>query len=201
LPKITRNGERTGEAVPIKKEKKTEFTAPVLDLRMAQLQIIEGTLQEEPLEVTTKSGETFTSKPNYDAKIEVVDDFQDGTYDGIQFYDRFVLKQNQDGEWIIKGGTKLGYLCEARYGDKFFEDDNDQEFDEEDFIGFTFQAALEPKKNRTTNQVTGTSVAYQTIHAVPSPKKKSKTTKKDTTVKKNSGPIQDELDLTPEELA
>ena len=187
--------------MPIKKEKKSEFTAPVLDLRMAQLQITEGTLQEEPVKVTTKSGETFTSKPNYDAKIEVVDDFQDGTYDGIQFYDRFVLKQNQDGEWIIKGGTKLGYLCEARYGDNFFEDDNNQEFDEKDFIGFDFRAALEPKKHRKTGQVTGTSVAYQTIHAVPSPKKKSKTTKKDTTVKKNSGPIEDELDLTAEELA
>ena len=187
--------------MPIKKEKKTEFAAPVLELRMTQLQIIEGTLQEEPVEVTTKSGETFTSNPNFNAKIEVVDDFQDGEYDGIQFYDRFVLKQNQDGEWIIKQGTKLGNLCEARYGEAFFEDDNNQEFDEEDFIGFTFRAALEPKKNRTTGHVTGTAVAYQTIHAVPSPKKKSKTTKKDATVKKESGPIENELDVTPEELA
>jgi hypothetical protein len=184
----------------IKKEKKTEFTAPVLDLRMAQLQIIEGTLQEEPEEVTTKSGETFTSKPNFNVKIEVVDDFQDGEYDGIQFYDRFVLKQNRVGEWRIRPGTKFGYLCEARYGDNFFEDDNNQQFNEEDFIGFTFQAALEPKKHRTTGQVTGTSVAYQTIHPVPSPKTK-KATKKDATVKKNSGRIKDELDLTAEELA
>ena len=72
MPKIIRKGERKEKAVPIKKEKKTEFTAPVLDLRMAQLQIIEGTLQEEPVEITAKSGETFTSKPNYNAKIEVV---------------------------------------------------------------------------------------------------------------------------------
>jgi hypothetical protein len=199
--------------MPIKKEKKTEFTAPVLDLKMAEIRIIEGTLQEEPTEVTTQSGETFISKPHYNAKMEVVDDFGDGSFDGTIFYDRFYLKQKKqrstinngkigpepasDGPWVIKGGTKLGYLAEARYGDDFFEDNNDQEFDEEDFIDFRFRATIEPRKNRSTGAVTGTTVSYKTIHAVPVPKKRPKNT---AAPQKNSGKIDDELDLSPEEL-
>jgi hypothetical protein len=163
--------------VLIKKAKKREATAPVLDLPVAKVKIIETELQAEPREIETNSGETFTSEPNLNTLIEVVDDFADGECDGVRFYERFRLKQDGDGEWELRDGTKLGALAKARYGNDFFE--SDVEFSAADFEGFVFQARVQPKTNFKTGQTIGSTLNWETIVAVPKPKKATKTGSRD----------------------
>lgn len=156
--------------MPLKKAQKKESSAPVLDIPVAQVKIKQAELYEEPQEITTEAGVTFTVDPNLNCLIEIVDDFGDGTHDGVTFYESFKLKQNDEGEWELRDGTKFGALAKARYGNDFF--DSDQEFDEADFENFVFQAKVQPKKNFSTGQVVGSTLHYETIMAVPKPKKK-----------------------------
>ena len=157
--------------VLIKKGKKREATAPILDLPVAKVKIIEAELQAEPKEIETNSGETFISEPNLNALIEVVDDFADGECDGVRFFERFKLKPDGDGEWELRDGTKLGALAKARYGNDFFE--SDVEFNAADFEEFVFQARVQPKTNFKTGQTIGSTLNWETIVAVPKPKRKA----------------------------
>jgi hypothetical protein len=152
----------------IKKSPKKETSAPVLDLGVAKLRINSAVLQEDPKEIETTDGRTFTVEPNLNTELEVVDDLGDGTYNGVKFFDRFRLKPEHNGEWTIRDGTKLGALALARYGRDFFQ--SDVVFDEADFEGFLFQAKVQPKKNISTGQITGSMVNFETIMPVPKPK-------------------------------
>src|SRR4028118_158502 len=155
----------------IAKSAKKESTAPVIELPQAKIKILEAELHLEPYEVTSKTGNTFTIDPNLNCQLQIVDDLSDGTYDGAKFYDSFKLKQDEEtGDWTIRDGTKLGALAKAYYGNDFF--DTDTLFDEEDLIGFVFMSRVEPKKNFTSGKVTGTMLNWETIMAVPKPKKK-----------------------------
>ncbi len=154
----------------LKKGQKKEASAPVLDIPVAQIRIQSCELFDEPQEIETNDGRSFTAEPNFNCLLEIEDDFGDGAHDGTTFYERFKLKQTDDGEWELRDGTKFGALAKARYGANFFE--SDQEFEDEDFEGFVFQAKVQPKKNFTNGQVVGSTLHYETIMAVPKPKKK-----------------------------
>lgn len=154
----------------LKKAKKKEFNEPVMEIPVAQLKIKHLEYITEPKEITMENGHSFTVDPQLDCILEVIDDFQEGEHDGATFRDRFKLKENDDGEWEGRGGTKLGALLEARYGRDYW--DSDQEFDEADFEDFIFQAKVQEKKNPNSGQITGSMVNYETITAVPKPKKK-----------------------------
>ena len=156
----------------IAKSAKKESMAPVIELPQSKIMILEAELHPEPYEGTSKSGNTFTIDPNLNCQLKIVDDLSDGTYDGAKFYDSFKLKRDEEsGDWTIRDGTKLGALAKAYYGNDFF--DTDTPFDEEDLIGFVFMSRVEPKKNFTTGAVTGTMLNWETIMAVPKPKKKN----------------------------
>ena len=155
----------------IAKSAKKESMAPVIELPQAKIMILEAELHPEPYEVTSKTGNTFTIDPNLNCQLQIVDDLSDGTHDGDKFYDSFKLKEDEEsGNWTIRDGTKLGALAKAYYGNDFFE--TDTPFDEEDLIGFVFMSRVEPKKNFTSGKVTGTMLNWETIMAVPKPKKK-----------------------------
>jgi len=132
-------------------------------------------------------------------KIEIIDDFADGEYDSMVFYDSAVLKQDEDGDWIIRDGTKAGTIAKARYGNDFFE--TDEVFDEADLEGFVFMCAIEPKKHRETGAVTGSMMVWNTIMKLPVPKKKAKTNGRGTTGELVPGTDAENLDmdLAPEE--
>jgi hypothetical protein len=154
------------------KSAKKESAAPVIELPQAKIRILEAELHPEPYEVTSKTGNTFTIDPNLNCQLQILDDLSDGAYDGAKFYDSFKLKQDEDsGEWTIRDGTKLGALARAYYGNDFFE--TDTPFDEEDLIQFVFMSRVEPKKNFSTGKVTGSMLNWETIMAVPKPKKKN----------------------------
>jgi hypothetical protein len=154
------------------KSAKKESAAPVIELPQAKIRILEAELHPEPYEVTSKTGNTFTIDPNLNCQLQIVDDLSDGTYDGAKFYDSFKLKQDEDsGEWTIRDGTKLGALAKAFYGNDFFE--TDAPFDEENLIQFVFMSRVEPKKNFSTGKATGSMLNWETIMAVPKPKKKN----------------------------
>jgi hypothetical protein len=156
----------------IAKSAKKESAAPVIELPQAKIMILEAELHPEPYEVTSKTGSTFTIDPNLNCQLQIVDDLSDGEYDGAKFYDSFKLKQDEEsGDWTIRDGTKLGALAKAYYGNDFFE--TDAPFDEEDLVGFVFMSRVEPKKNFTTGKVTGSMLNWETIMAVPKPKKKA----------------------------
>jgi hypothetical protein len=152
------------------KSAKKESAAPVIELPQAKIRILEAELHPEPYEVTSKTGNTFTIDPNLNCQLQIVDDLSDGAYDDAKCYDSFKLKQDEDsGEWTIRDGTKLGALAKAYYGNDFFE--TDTPFDEEDLIEFVFMSRVEPKKNFSTGKVTGSMLNFETIMAVPKPKK------------------------------
>lgn len=148
-----------------KKSEARESEAPVLDIPIAHVKIVEAELRDEPEEITTNSGETFTADPNLNCMIEVVDDMQEGKFDGTRFYDSFKLKQDPDGDWTIRDGTKLAALAKAYYGNDFFE--TDTVFNEDDLGGFVFQAKVEPKTNFRTKAIIGSTLNYETIVRIP----------------------------------
>ena len=186
--------------VSIKRGKKKESSAPVVTIPQAKVKLVDVEFHPQSRELTTKDGtRTFTVDPGLNAQVVVVDDMDDGTYDGLKFYQTFRMKWNEDvEEWEIREGTALGNLFRAKYGQGFdFESEEDFEFDEDDFENFMFMTKIVPKKNPSTKQEIGSMCHHETIMAIPDPKRKKKGIKK----LQPSGQVGDELDLTPEELA
>jgi hypothetical protein len=164
----------------VRKERKDENSPPVLNLDRALLEMTKPTFEEEPKEIVLDDGRRFWSTPGLNARIEVIDDHDDGTHDGTVWWERFPLKQAKDsdgepieGEWIIGRKGKFGALCLAKYGPNFFEDDS-IEFDVDDFHGSRYVSKVIPKENLSTGKVTGTRCHHETIGPVPKPKKKKK---------------------------
>ena len=153
-----------------KKGAKKETGAPILDLPQAKIKVLEAELRTEPYEVTRKDGSTFEMEPNLNLKLQIIDDLDEGDADGTIFYDTAKLKQDEDGDWIVRDGTKCGALARARYGNDFFE--TDVVFDEADFEDWVFMSRVEPKINLGTGKVSGSMLTWNTIMRLPTPKKK-----------------------------
>jgi hypothetical protein len=158
----------------VKKIQKREATGPpTLDLPQAKIQIVSAELQSEPARIVKPNGDSFMANPNVNCRLKVLDDFSDGEFDGVEFFDRFRLKQDEDTkEWGIWPDSKLGNLAKAFYGDDFFT--SDAVFNADDLEGFIFQARIEPRQDLQKRPIPGSTVHFKTIMRVPKPKKKGK---------------------------
>jgi hypothetical protein len=129
-----------------------------------------------PYSVTNKKGEfAFTSDPNINAVVRIVDDYANGDHDDKKFFDKFYLKFNKDtGAWQIGENSKLAMLLKAhpKYGPKHFE--NPKPVDEKDFEGMQFEAGTEQREDKAGKKLDGTRIAWKTIGQVPDRSKKKK---------------------------
>lgn len=155
----------------------------VLVLARALLEIEEATPNygddpdnPAPYEVKNKEGMVlFTSDPNINIMVRVVDDYADGEHDDKKFFDKVYLKLNKDtGRWEIGENSKGGMLLKAhpKYGPDHFK--NPTTVDEMDLKGFRFEAATEQKEDRSGKKLEGTRIAWKTIGVVPDRSKKKK---------------------------
>lgn len=107
---------------------------PRMDILAARLKVVEAKLELEAKEVNLDDGRSFVADPNLSLKFVVEANLVDpGIHEGASFYDRFKLKQNEDGDWVIAKFSKLGNLVGLRYGESWFEDEN-AGIDEDDFV-------------------------------------------------------------------
>jgi hypothetical protein len=134
-----------------------------LDILAAKLRIIEAEFRPEPYEVKMDSGRTFTADPNVNCKVEVVQNLvEPGKDEGAKFYDRFKLKQDDDGDWVFAKYSKLGNLMMVRYGPDWFEDEG-AGFAENDLLEFEFIAQVEPKQDRNGKPLPGSSIDWKSM--------------------------------------
>jgi hypothetical protein len=137
--------------------------APSLDILAAKLKIVEAELSLEEKEIKLDNGRSFMAEPNLNVKVEVVANLVDpGNDEGVKFYDRFKLKQDDDGDWVFAKYSKLGNLIAVRYGEDWFEDP-DAEFEEGDFEDFEFVAQIEPKTDSKGKPLTGSTINWKSI--------------------------------------
>jgi hypothetical protein len=137
--------------------------APSLDILAARLKILEVEFRPEPYEVKIDSGRTFEADPNVNVKVEVVQNLvEPGKDEGVKFYDRFKLKQDDDGDWVFARYSKLGNLMMVRYGPDWFEDEK-AGFDESDLLDFEFIAQVEPKQDRSGKPLPGSSIDWKSM--------------------------------------
>lgn len=134
-----------------------------LDILAAKLRIVEAEFRPEPYEVKMDSGRTFTADPNVNVKVEVVQNLvEPGKDEGAKFYDRFKLKQDEDGDWVFAKYSKLGNLMMVRYGEDWF-DDEDAGFAVNALLDFEFIAQVEPKQDRNGKPMPGSSINWKSM--------------------------------------
>ena len=149
--------------VMVKKSAGNSGGAPSLDILAAKLRIVEAELSLEEREVKLDNGRTFMAEPNLNVKVEVVANLVDpGVDEGVRFYDRFKLKNDDQGDWSFAKYSKLGNLIVVRYGEEWF-DDEAAEFEEADFEGFEFIAQVEPKTDSKGKPLTGSTINWKSI--------------------------------------
>jgi hypothetical protein len=137
--------------------------APSLDILAAKLKILEVEFRPEPYEVKMDSGRTFEADPNVNVKVEVIQNLvEPGKDEGVKFYDRFKLKQDDDGDWVFSKYSKLGNLMMVRYGPDWFENEK-AGFDETDLLDFEFIAQIEPKRDRSGKPLPGSSIDWKSM--------------------------------------
>lgn len=137
--------------------------APSLDILAAKLRILEAEFRPEPYDVPMDSGRSFTADPNVNVKVEVVKNLVEaGKDEGVKFYDRFKLKQDDDGDWVFAKYSKLGNLMMVLYGKDWFEDEK-AGFNENDLLDFEFIAQVEPKRDRNGKPLPGSSIDWKSI--------------------------------------
>jgi hypothetical protein len=137
--------------------------APSLDILAAKVKIVEAELTLEPQEVNLDNGTSFVAEPNLNCRFEVVQNIVNpGADEGVNFYDRFKLKQDRDGDWVVSKYSKLGNLISVRYGAEWF-DDADAELDENDFEGLEFVAQIEPKTDPKGKPLTGSVLNWKSM--------------------------------------
>jgi hypothetical protein len=156
-----------------------ESGAPIITVEQAKVKLIDPEFSVEPVEVEGKDGSTWSRDPGLNALVEIVDDMDDGTYDGIRFYQNFRLLKNEHGQYELREGGSLGSLVNAfnktRTGEPFdFDSDNQFDFDMTEWNGFEFMSKIVPKKNPTTKQLCGSMCHHETIMAIPDPKRKKR---------------------------
>jgi hypothetical protein len=145
------------------KKSATGGGAPSLDILAAKLKVLEAEYRPEPYEVKMDSGRTFEADPNVNAKVEVVQNLvEPGKDEGVRFFDRFKLKQDDAGDWVFSKYSKLGNLMIVRYGPDWFEDE-DAGFNEEDLLDFEFIARIEPKQDRNGKPLPGSSIDWKSM--------------------------------------
>jgi hypothetical protein len=130
-------------------KKSTTSGGEGLDILAARLRIVEAELTLEEKNVKMDNGHSFV---------------EPGVHEGAVFYDRFKLKKDKDGDWVFAKYSKLGNLIKVRYGEKWFE--SDDEFDEEDFEEFDFIAGLAPKEDKNGKQIPGTTVNWKSMRPI-----------------------------------
>jgi hypothetical protein len=133
-------------------------------------------------------------------KLKVVDDrTADGDADGLEFFDTFELKVDEElgyddrklkdanirdftkeqqeellnqANWTVRTGTKLDNLLNVLYGEQWMNDEMD--FDPDDLVGKEFVAKVLPRTDKKSGSFTG----WNTYMSLNPPKKKKK--RKDT---------------------
>lgn len=137
--------------------------APSLDILAAKVKVVEAELTLEPQEVNLDNGTSFVAEPNLNCRFEVVKNMVNpGVDEGVSFYDRFKLKQDRDGDWVVAKYSKLGNLISVRYGEEWFEDDA-AELDENDFLDFEFVAQIEPKTDPKGKPLSGSVLNWKSM--------------------------------------
>jgi hypothetical protein len=148
--------------------------APILDILNAHVKLTDVEEHIEPYAVTRKSdGRTFTLDPAFNCTVEVLDDGQDGTDNGTKFFETFKYKNTEKdggGDWINQENSKLGALTEV-VKPGYFEDDSIPELGEDDLEGFEMMCRIKPKKNPSTGGVTGSTIDWETMRALPKKEK------------------------------
>jgi len=153
--------------MPLPRKKDAGGTgAPVLNILRAHVRLTDVEEHTEPYTVTRKSdGATFQFDPDFSCTVEAVDDGQDGSDNGVTFFERFRYKQDEDGGWFNQKNSKLGALSEeVKPG--YFDDDTIPALETSDLEDFEMLCRIKPKKN-TSGQVTGSTIEWDTMQALP----------------------------------
>jgi hypothetical protein len=148
--------------VGYKKERKSEREPdPILKLRRARLKAIMVREQE----ATERAGKNYA--PKVSVWWEILDDGKNGEHNGVRFWDNysFVRSFEDDGEYVIREGTRIGDLAafvayDLHDGADFFEDDVAIDFGE--LEGHEVIAGLEPRKFKE-EPATGTRTVSETL--------------------------------------
>src|SRR5215204_7208627 len=149
--------------VMVKKSAGNSGGVPSLDILAAKLRIVEAELSLEEREVNLDNGRTFMAEPNVNVKVEVVANMVDpGVDEGVRFYDRFKLKNDDQGDWTFAKYSKLGNLIVVRYGEEWF-DDGAAEFELADFEGFEFVARVQPKTDPKGKALPGSVIDWKSM--------------------------------------
>jgi hypothetical protein len=137
--------------------------APSIDILAAKLKILEVEFRAEPYEIKMDSGRTFEADPNVNVRVEVIQNLvEPGNDEGVKFYDRFKLKQDDGDDWVFSKYSKLGNLMMVRYGPGWFEDE-DADFTPNDLLDFEFIARVEPKQDRNGKPLAGSSIDWKSM--------------------------------------
>jgi hypothetical protein len=141
--------------------------APVLNLLRAHVRLVDVQEHTEPYTITRKADNaTFTLDPQFSCTVEVIDDGQSGGDNGAKFFEGFRYKQDKNGKWFNQENSKLGALTQV-VKPGYFEDDSIPELDAEDLEGFEMLCRIKPKKNPSTGAVTGSTIDWETMQALP----------------------------------
>jgi hypothetical protein len=136
--------------------------APSLDILAARLRIVETELELEEKQVDMDNGHSFLAEPNLNCKFEVLENLVNpGEHVGSTFFDRFKLKRDKKGDWIMSKYSKLGNLIQVVYGPDWFE--SDDQFHETDFEGFELIAQVEPKTDNKGKPLSGSVLNWKSM--------------------------------------
>jgi len=146
-----------------KKERKSERTPdPILALRHCLLKAI--AVREKEVH-KTDDGKVYA--PKVSVWWEILDDKKKGEHNGVRFWDNFsfVKSFEDDGEYVIREGTRIGDLAafmayEFSDGADYFDSDVDVVF--EDLEGAQVFASLEPRRFKE-EPATGTRTVSKTL--------------------------------------
>jgi hypothetical protein len=154
--------------MPLPRRKESGATAaPILNLLRARIKLVDVEEYETPRQVTRRSDNaTFTLDPQFSCTVEVLDDGENGDYNGSRFFESFRYKQDPEtGEWILRQYSKLGVLAEiVRPG--YFDDEDLESLSEYDLEGFQLLARIKPKKN-SAGKAVGSILEWDSLSAVP----------------------------------
>jgi len=149
--------------------------APALNILRAHVRLTDVEEHIEPFTITRKSDSaTFTLDPQFKCKVEVVDDSEDGSDNGTEFFESFKYKnteKDKSGTWINKENSKLGKLAKVVKGTDYFEDDSIPELTAEDLEGFEMICQIKPKTNPDSGKVLGSIIDWESMKPLPSKEK------------------------------
>lgn len=142
--------------------------APVLNILNAHVRLIDVEEKEAPYTVTRKADNAqFTLDPGFNCTVEIIDDNDDGSSNGLKFFENFKYKQDRAGDWFLNSNSKLGMLT-AVVKPGYFEDTSIPELTAHDLEGFELSCWVKPKKNPNTGQTTGSTIDWETMRALKS---------------------------------